>query len=84
MLGEYVRQRTRELQLALFGHQEDAETEGARAVQDASEISGVDFQETGDISNDQGSWGKTPLWEVCYDQEGALDDVESLKPWGYF
>lgn len=55
MLGEYVRQRTRELQLALFGHQEDAETEGARAVQDASEISGVDFQETGDISNDQGS-----------------------------
>lgn len=54
MLGEYVRQRTRELQLALFGHQEDAETEGARAVQDASEVFGVEFQETGDFSNDQG------------------------------
>lgn len=55
MLGEYPGQRTRELQLALFGHQEDAETEGARAVKDASEISGVDFQERGEISNEQGS-----------------------------
>lgn len=84
MLGEYVRQRTRELQLALFDHQEDAETEGARAVKDAFEIPGVDFQERDAISNEQGSWEKTPLWEVCYDQEGALNDVESLKPWGYF
>ena len=84
MLGEYARQRTRELQLAFFDHQEDAETEGARTVKDASEVSGVDFQERGEISYDQGSWGKTPLWEVRYDQEGALNDVESLKPWGYF
>lgn len=50
MLGEYARQRTRELQLALFDHQEDAETEGARAVKDACEVSGVDFQERGEIS----------------------------------